>query len=223
MKDDEDNKKSGLLYGYVRTILDNLKVKISNVHLKIEDIGVSVKNKFFSFGRKIIKLNYYLGIIWDWIEYWHVPKKTVPKIKEGTSDQLIRQVLKLSFNWISLYWSNHENYIIRPLNIVLQDSSLTITPIIVSLDITIISYLKNLLNLMNFHGQNIENKLAYTHRPGYQCTVRDNPRQYWKFAISNVINIIRHKRFNENKTKRQREMDNLFEMQKCKSWAFYKL
>ena len=55
MKDDENNEKKGLLYGYIRTILDNIQLKISNIHLKIEDTGVSVKNRFFSFG-KLFKL-----------------------------------------------------------------------------------------------------------------------------------------------------------------------
>ena len=75
------------------------------------------------------------------------------------------------------------------------------------------------MNLINFHSQNIENKLAYIHRPGYLCTVKDSPKQFWKFAIANVINIIRHKSFNENKNIRQREMSNLVEMLKCKYYG----
>jgi len=46
----EKSLKTGLLYGYVKTILDNMKFKLTNIHIKFEDIGASIENKSFNFG-----------------------------------------------------------------------------------------------------------------------------------------------------------------------------
>jgi hypothetical protein len=41
-----------MIYGYIKAILDNIKIKLIDLHLKVEDIGSSIKNKAFSFGAK---------------------------------------------------------------------------------------------------------------------------------------------------------------------------
>lgn len=109
-----------------------------------------------------------------------------------------------------------ENYIIRPFNFKLYDTSVTISPIIVTIDINILNNFRAMTRLMAYHSENIEKKLVYVHRPRYLETALENPRKYWKFAISNVINIIRRKNVNNNAIKKQYEMSKLVEMLVCK-------
>jgi hypothetical protein len=200
----EAGAKQGLFYGYVKAILDNMKLKLTNIHLKIEDIGASIKNKAFSF-----------GIRCDLIEYSYVTKKPDLKISSKVP-QAPKSVPKLVLNNLSIYWTTMENYIIRPLNIKWLDTSVTITPLIVSLDIAIINDIKCLLQLITYHNQNLDNKLVYAHRPAYLETAQENPRQFWKFAIHNVLNIMRRKKINTDKGRRQYEMDKLVDMIVCK-------
>jgi hypothetical protein len=47
--------------------------------------------------------------------------------------------------------------------------------------------------MITYHGQTIENKIAYVNRPRYLDSAVENPRKYWKFAITNVLNMLKRK------------------------------
>lgn len=161
----------------------------------------SMRNRSFNF-----------GFCWDLIEFTQVSK--VQSVKDGESDGKV--VPKLILNGCNVYWATMENYIIRPFNLKLFDTSVTISPIIVTIDINILNNFRAMTKLMAYHSDNIDNKLVYVSRPRYLETALENPRKYWKFAINNVINIIRRKKVNNNKIKKQYEMSKLVEMLICK-------
>ena len=170
-----------------------MKIRVNHIHLRIEDIGASMLNKTFSF-----------GLSCDLIEYSYVTK-------HQNKDEA-KVVPKLVLNNLAVYWTTMDNYIIRPLNIKWLDTSVTISPLIVTIDINILNHFRCLTNLMSYHKENIDKKLVYVNRPKYLETAVESPRKYWKFAITNVINILRRKKVNTVKIKKQYEMKKLVEM-----------
>jgi hypothetical protein len=99
------------------------------------------------------------------------------------------------------------NFLIRPLNInakfrtdLTQNSalpqttiSLEISPFIVSVDFTIVTEIESLLKLKEWHCNNIDQKMAFTHKPRYLLPVKGHTKAYWKFAILNIRNIVKQK------------------------------
>jgi hypothetical protein len=69
-----------------------------------------------------------------------------------------------------------------------------------------------LLQLIDYHTQNIDKKLAYIEKPHYQDTAMEKPKQYWRFAILNVLRIIRWKKEHSDKGRKQFQIDMLTEM-----------
>jgi len=67
-------------------------------------------------------------------------------------------------------------------------------------------------SIVNLDSDNIKNKLVYKDRPHYQDSPSQNPNRYWKFAITNVLNILRYKKDSADQAKRAFQVDMLTQM-----------